>query len=182
VEIATENYNEHFDYVVMAAHTDQTLAMLEHPTDEERSVLEAIPYQPNHAVLHTDAKLLPLRKRAWSAWNFFAPRRDLTDEPVSLSYLINKLQPLPFATPVVVTMNPQPEAKFAPDPRTVIAEFEYDHPIFLEGSNEAKARVADLQGQRRSWFCGAWTRYGFHEDGLLSAVNVAKQMGSEAPW
>lgn len=182
VEIATDSYTEHFDQVVMAAHTNQCLAMLEHPSDDERSVLEAIPYQPNRAVLHTDANLLPHRRRAWSAWNFFSPRRDLTDEPVSLSYLINKLQPLPFATPVVVTMNPQPEAKFAPDPRTVIAEFEYDHPVFLEGSDEAKGRVVALQGQRRTWFCGAWTRYGFHEDGLLSAVNVAKQFGAEIPW
>ena len=182
VEVATDAGAERFDQVVMATHTDQTFAMLEHPSAEERAVLKAIPYQPNRAVLHTDAKLLPHRKRAWSAWNFFAPRRDLTDEPVSLSYLINKLQPLPFAKPVVVTMNPQEAAAFAPDPRTILDEFEYDHPVFLEGSDAAQRRVAGLQGNRRTWFCGAWTRYGFHEDGLMSAIAVAKQIDPEVAW
>lgn len=182
VHVSTDQGTERFDHVVMAAHTDQTLAMLEHVSAEERAVLSAIPYQPNKAVLHTDAKLLPHRRRAWSAWNFFSPRRDLTDQPVSLSYLINRLQPLPFERPVVVTMNPQAEARFAPDPRTVIEEFDYHHPVFLEGSDEAKRRVDDLQGRRRTWFAGAWTRYGFHEDGLMSAINVARRLDPETAW
>lgn len=182
VEVSTDRGTERFDHVVMASHTDQTLAMLEHPSVEERTVLSAIPYQANKAVLHTDAKLLPHRRRAWAAWNFFSPRRDLTDEPVSLSYLINKLQPLPFKRPVVVTMNPQAEARFAPDPRTVMDEFDYHHPVFLEGSDEAKRRVDDLQGRRRTWFAGAWTRYGFHEDGLMSAINVARRLDPETAW
>lgn len=182
VQVATDAGAERFDQVVMASHTDQTLSMLEHPSAEERQVLGAIPYQPNRAVLHTDAKLLPHRRRAWSAWNFFSPRRELTEEPVSLSYLINRLQPLPFERPVVVTMNPQPEARFAPDPRTVIAEFDYHHPVFLEGSDEAKRGVEALQGVRRTWFAGAWTRYGFHEDGLLSAIAVARRLEPETAW
>ena len=182
VSVATDAGTERYDDVVMATHTDQSLRMLEHVSPEERAVLEAIPYQPNKAVLHTDARLLPRRKRAWAAWNFFSPRRDLTDEPVSLSYLINKLQPLPFTAPVVVTMNPQSEAQFAPDPRLVLDEFDYHHPVFLEGSDEAKGRLEKLQGERRTWFAGAWTRYGFHEDGLLSAIRVAKQLDPETPW
>ncbi|APV48501.1 NAD/FAD-binding protein [Betaproteobacteria bacterium GR16-43] len=182
VDVCTDAGTERFDQVVMATHTDQTLGMLAHASEDERSVLEAIPYQPNKAVLHTDARLLPHRKRAWAAWNFFSPRRELTDEPVSLSYLINMLQPLPFKTPVVVTMNPQHEAKFAPDPRHVIDEYDYHHPVFLEGSDVAKARVETLQGQNRTWFAGAWTRYGFHEDGFLSAIKVAKQLEPETDW
>ena len=178
VEVATAQGSERFDQVVLAAHTDQSLALLDHPGIEERAALRAIPYQANRAVLHTDASLLPRRKRAWASWNFHSRSMALTDEPVSLSYLINRLQPLPFATPVVVTMNPLRE----PRSETVIASFDYHHPVFLEGSDEAKRRVADLQGGRRTWYCGAWTRYGFHEDGLLSAVNVARQMGASIPW
>jgi predicted NAD/FAD-binding protein len=182
VDVSTDHGTERYDHVVMAAHTDQTLAMLEHVSTEERAVLKAIPYQANKAVLHTDAKLLPHRKRAWAAWNFFSPRRELTDEPVSLSYLINRLQPLPFKRPVIVTMNPQAEARFAPDPRCVIDEFDYHHPTFLEGSAEAQRRVEGLQGQRRTWFAGAWTRYGFHEDGMRSALNVAQKLDPETAW
>jgi uncharacterized protein len=178
VEVATDQGSEAFDQVVLAAHTDQSLALLDHPGTEERAVLRAIPYQANRAVLHTDASLLPTRRRAWASWNFHSRSDELTDEPVSLSYLINRLQPVPFTRPVVVTMNPLQE----PRPETVIATFDYHHPVFLEGSDEAKRRVADLQGGRRTWYCGAWTRYGFHEDGLTSAVNVARQMGASIPW
>ena len=178
VTLMTDHGPERFDQVVMATHTDQSLALLEHPTVEERSVLKAIPYLPNRAVLHTDESLLPTRKRAWAAWNFHSPREDATDEPVSLSYLINRLQPLPFAKPVVVTLNPIRE----PAPASVQAEFRYHHPAFLENSDEAKARLPALQGRNRTWFAGAWTGYGFHEDGLASALAVARGMGVEAPW
>ena len=178
VEVATAHGTERFDQVVLATHTDQSLAMLEHPTVEERSVLKAIPYQPNRAVLHTDERLLPRRRRAWASWNFHAPREGISDDPVSLTYLLNRLQPLPFASPVMVTLNPVDE----PRPDRVLASFDYHHPAFLEGSDEAKRRVVSLQGRERTWYCGAWTRYGFHEDGLLSAVNVARQMGVPIPW
>ena len=177
-EVSTDAGTEAFDQVVLATHTDQSLAMLERPTLEERAVLKAIPYQANRAVLHTDERLLPRRRRAWASWNFHTPRPELSDEPVSLSYLINRLQPLPFRSSVVVTMNPLEE----PRPDSVLASFDYHHPVFLEGSDEAKRRVGSLQGRARTWFCGAWTRYGFHEDGLLSAVNVARQMGIAIPW
>ncbi len=178
VELATDHGAERFDQVVLATHADQSLALLEQPGVEERAVLKAIPYQPNRAVLHTDERLLPRRRRAWASWNFHAPRPELSDEPVSLTYLINRLQPLPFSSPVMVTMNPVD----APREDRVLASFDYHHPVFLEGSDEAKRRVVSLQGRGRTWFCGAWTRYGFHEDGLVSAVNVARQMGVAIPW
>lgn len=178
VELATDHGAERFDQVVLATHTDQSLAMLERPSLEERSVLKAIPYQANTAILHTDERLLPRRRRAWASWNFHAPKPELSEEPVSLTYLINRLQPLPFTTPVMVTMNPVE----APREDKVLGTYDYHHPVFLEGSDEAKRRVVPLQGRERTWFCGAWTRYGFHEDGLLSAVNVARQMGVAIPW
>jgi len=180
VDVSTDQGTETFDQVVLACHTDQALALLDHASTTERAVLKAIPYQPNRAVLHTDVALLPTRRRAWAAWNFYAPRRGLTDDPVSLSYLINRLQPVPFRQPVVVTLNPQPG--FTPRPETVIGEFEYDHPAFFEGSDEAQRRLTGLQGERRTWYAGAWTRHGFHEDGLLSAVNVAKRLHATIPW
>jgi predicted NAD/FAD-binding protein len=178
IEVATDRGMERFDQVVLATHTDQSLAVLEQPSVEERAVLKAIPYQANRAVLHTDERLLPRRRRAWASWNFHAPTPELSDEPVSLTYLINRLQPLPFASPVMVSMNPVE----APRDDRVLASFDYHHPAFLEGSDEAKHRVASLQGRSRTWFCGAWTRYGFHEDGLLSAIRVARQMGVPIPW
>lgn len=178
VEVMTDHGAERFDEVVLATHTDQSLAMLEHPSTEERAVLKAIPYLPNRAVLHTDERLLPRRRRAWAAWNFHAAREQASDDPVSLSYLLNRLQRLPFKRPVMVTLNPIDE----PRDETVFASFDYHHPAFLEGSDEAKRRVAGLQGRSRTWFAGAWTRHGFHEDGLASAIDVARRLGSEVPW
>ncbi len=180
VEVTTDHGTERFDSVVMATHCDQALALLDNPVPAERAVLKAIPYQPNRAVLHTDTALLPRRRLAWSAWNFYTPRRGLSGDPVSLSYLLNRLQALPFKRPVIVTLNPQPG--FSPKPETVLGEFAYDHPVFLEGSDEAQRRLDGLQGQRHTWFAGAWTRYGFHEDGLLSAVRVARGLGATIPW
>jgi predicted NAD/FAD-binding protein len=178
VELATDHGTERFDQVVLASHADQSLSLLEQPGVEERAVLKAIPYQANRAVLHTDERLLPRRRRAWASWNFHAPKPELSEEPVSLTYLINRLQPLPFTSPVMVTMNPVE----APRGDKVLGTWDYHHPVFLEGSDEAKRRVVSLQGRNRTWFCGAWTRYGFHEDGLLSAVNVVRQMGVPVPW
>lgn len=176
----------HYDQVVFACHTDQALALLADATDAEREVLSAIPYQPNVALLHTDRRLLPDRPRAWAAWNYMAWHPDAqggyglpaADAPVSLSYLINKLQPVPFTSPVIVTLNPL----IAPDPSTVLKSIQYDHPVFLPQSAVAKRRVRQLQGQRHTWFAGAWTRYGFHEDGLMSGVAVARALGARIPW
>jgi predicted NAD/FAD-binding protein len=170
---------ERFDQVVFACHTDQTLGMLADADDDERLVLAGIPYQPNQAILHTDTRFLPERKSAWAAWNFSADDKDRASEkPVTLSYLINKLQPLPFNTPVIVTLNPA----FEPAPERVIARFDYDHPAYLETSLASQQRLTDIQGKRGTWFCGAWTRYGFHEDGLMSGIAVARGLGVEPPW
>ena len=167
---------ESFDAVVLACHSDQALALLgAGASDEERAVLAAIPYQKNRALLHSDASLLPRNRRVWSAWNYTAGADTPEGRPVSVHYLLNKLQPLPFARPVIVSLNPHRE----PDARKVVAEIDYEHPVFGAAAQAAQARLPAIQGTRGTWFCGAWTRYGFHEDGLVSALEVARALGAE---
>jgi predicted NAD/FAD-binding protein len=171
--------SEHFDQVVMACHSDQALSILgKAASDGQREVLSAIRYQPNRAVLHTDPALLPRERKLWSAWNYLAGQGEPGGQPVSVSYLINKLQPLPFDAPVVVTLNPARE----PDPAKVIAEFDYAHPIFDGLAIAAQQRLNEVQGAGGIWLAGAWGSYGFHEDGLKSALRVANALGVEAPW
>lgn len=171
--------SELFDQVVMACHSDQSLAILGFmASDGQRDVLSAIRYQPNRAVLHTDPALLPRDEKLWSAWNYFAGQGDPGEQPVGVSYLINKLQPLPFKTPVIVTLNPARE----PDPATVLAEFDYAHPIFDGPAIAAQQKLAAVQGENGIWLAGAWGSYGFHEDGLKSALRVVNGLGIKAPW
>ena len=168
-----------FDQVVLACHSDQALALLgESASADERQLLGAIRYQPNRAVLHTDATLLPRDRALWSAWNYAAGTDDGNGRPVCVSYLINRLQPLPFATPVVVTLNPGRE----PAAEQTIAEFSYAHPIFDGPAIDAQRRLDQVQGRDRVWFAGAWGGYGFHEDGLRSGMRVAAALGCAAPW
>ena len=173
VQVLTDHAALRFDEVVFACHSDQALALLEQPTPEERSVLGRIRYQPNRAVLHTDATLLPVARRAWAAWNY-ERAMDASQEQaaVCLHYLLNRLQPLPFEQPVIVTLNPARQ----PRPQDVLAQFDYAHPVFDLAAIEAQHQIPRLQGQHRSWYCGAWTGYGFHEDGLKSGLDVARQV------
>ncbi len=170
-----------FDGVVMACHAPTSCAILD-LQDDERAVLGGIRYQPNTAVLHTDAKLLPRRQTVWSAWNYLSeggsPATSGVAKPVAVSYLLNKLQPLPFKKPVVVTLN----SFKVPDPQAVIAHFDYDHPVMNTNLINAQRQLPSIQGQRRTWFCGAWCGYGFHEDGLRSAIAVANDFGVPIPW
>ncbi|MFM9433301.1 uncharacterized protein ACFDR9_000336 [Janthinobacterium sp. CG_23.3] len=165
---------EHFDHVVMACHSDQSLALLGDVRDDERAVLEAIRYQPNRAVLHTDTGCLPASRKAWSAWNYQG-RAGATPQ-VCVHYLINLLQPLPRCRPVIVSLNPLDE----PDPAQVHGEFAYSHPVFDAAAVAAQARLATFQGRQHTWFAGAWTGYGFHEDGLKSGLAVAMALARTA--
>ncbi|MCU0813505.1 MAG: FAD-dependent oxidoreductase [Burkholderiaceae bacterium] len=177
VIVATDHGAERFDDVVLASHSDQSLALLADATDAERAVLGAIRYQPNRAVLHTDTAMLPRRRMAWAAWNYErAVHDDREQAQVCLHYLLNKLQPLPWTTPVAVSLNPVRE----PEAGRVIAEFDYAHPVFDQAAIDAQRRVGEIQGRAHTWFCGAWTRYGFHEDGLMSGLAVVD--GLRAAW
>jgi predicted NAD/FAD-binding protein len=175
VRLITPQGPESFDAVVFACHSDQALQLLgDGATAAERRLLGAIRYHPNTAVLHTDAALLPRRRRAWAAWNY---ERGRDTQQVCLHYLINRLQPLPWQQPVIVSMNPVRE----PDPAKVLRRLAYAHPVFDQSALRAQQRLASLQGQQRSWFCGAWCGYGFHEDGLKAGLAVAESLQAVLP-
>ena len=181
VDVTAAGRSEHYDEVVLACHSDQALGLLRDPAPHERRLLGGVRYQPNRVVLHTDARLLPRARRAWAAWNYLATADAGGERPVAVSYLINKLQPLPFRTPVIVTLNPP----FDPDPATVMAEFEYSHPLLDGHALAAQQNQAALQGHQHTWYAGAWLGYGFHEDGLKSAhavaAGIARIAASERP-
>ncbi|MBA3056667.1 MAG: FAD-dependent oxidoreductase [Gammaproteobacteria bacterium] len=182
VLISSGGQTERFDKVVLASHSDQSLALLGDASWQERKTLGAIRYQPNRAVLHTDTSVLPQQRRAWAAWNYqrasLAQGRQQSagarqDEArVCLHYLINKLQPLPFAQPVLVSLNPLDDI----DPRQVHGSFDYAHPVFDVAAIRAQGQLPALQGQQHTYFCGAWSGYGFHEDGLKSGLDVAARL------
>lgn len=170
VRVHTAGQVERFDAVVLAVHSDQALRLLAQPTAQEQAVLGAIGYQPNRAVLHTDTSVMPQRKAAWAAWNYERAATAAQESTrVCLHYWLNRLQPLPFAQDVLVSLNPV----HAIDPAQVLAEMDYAHPVFDLAAIRAQAQLPALQGQLHTWFCGAWTGYGFHEDGLKSGYAVA---------
>jgi predicted NAD/FAD-binding protein len=178
VRVTTDAGTERFDEVVLACHSDQSLALLADATPEEREVLSAIRYHPNQAVLHTDTAVLPQRPRAWAAWNYArAAHNGREQAAVCLHYLINRLQPLPWQQPVIVSLNPDPTR--LPDPARVIGCYEYSHPVFDLAAIRAQQRLPEIQGRSHVWYCGAWTRYGFHEDGLMSALNVVQGLRAQ---
>ena len=170
VRITNDGGTEHFDHVVMATHPDQALALLTEPSAQEAEVLGAIRNQRNRAVLHTDASVLPRKRSAWAAWNYESGPAGSGD--VCLHYWLNQLQPLPWTQPVLVSLNPlRPIAR-----KQIMGEYDYDHPVFDRDAIAAQAGVAQLQGQRRTWFCGAWTGYGVHEDGLKAGQRVGRTL------
>ena len=174
VEITTTKGHEQFDSVVLACHSDQALRLLAHPTNAERAALSAVRYQPNRCVLHTDASLMPRRRRAWSAWNYLHVDDADQVRPVALTYWMNLLQPLPFKTQLFETLNPPIE----PQKSTVLAEFEYWHPLLNQAAISAQKDIAALQGENQTYYAGAWLKNGFHEDGLSSALDVVELIGS----
>lgn len=173
VRVITDGHSERFDEIVLATHTDQALALLRDPSGDERSLLGAIRYQDNHAVLHTDARVLPANPKTWAAWNYErAASSERESSRVCLHYLLNRLQRIPFAQPVVVSLNPLQ----AIQPATIVGEYAYAHPVFDLKAIDAQKRVPLLQGQRHTWYAGAWTGYGFHEDGLKSGLQVGRAL------
>lgn len=174
VQVFTDQSSETYDQVVMATHSDETLQLLADPSSDERSILSSINYQQNRAVLHTDASVLPQEKRCWAAWNYTTNSSiEAENKRVCVNYLINKLQPLPESwnnQPIIVSLNPVIE----PASETIRADIEYAHPIFDEAAINAQSNLPLIQGSQNTWFCGAWTGYGFHEDGLRSGELVAE--------
>ena len=164
----TAGITERFDYLFVASHSDQALAMLADATRTEREVLGAIPYQNNEVILHTDTSLLPKSKRAWAAWNYLRRRDD--SGRVSVTYNMNILQNLQAQTTFCVTLNDTQHI----NPDKIIRRMQYAHPVFTTAGVAAQQRQQDINGKCRTWYCGAYWRYGFHEDGVVSALNALK--------
>lgn len=172
VQVRTDAGWERFDRLVMATHSDQALALLADASPLERELLGAIRYQPNRAVLHTDTSALPQRRKAWAAWNYERGTDGTEAARVCLHYLLNQLQPLPWQQPVVVSLNPVRDI----DPARVIGDYDYAHPVFDLAAIRAQTRMHEVQGQRATWFAGAWMGYGFHEDGLKAGLAAGRDV------
>jgi uncharacterized protein len=176
--IDTQGGSARYDAVVFACHADEALMMMENPTPDERRILSAFKYQPNRAVLHSDIRFMPKRRGAWASWVYLCEGAHDKKPCVSLSYWMNRLQPLPTRQPIIVTLNPGRE----PDPALVHNDHQFTHPLFDEAAIRAQSEIPLIQGKDRFWFAGAYQRYGFHEDGLGSAVAMANAMGIGIPW
>jgi uncharacterized protein len=172
VQVHTGAGVEQFDQIVLATHADQTLAMLSDATAAEREVLGSIAYQPNETVLHTDASLLPRNRKAWAAWNVLVPSD--SGGQCTVSYCMNLLQNLQEAPPLIVTLN----RTQAIDPHKILRRMQYHHPLYSHRCVQAQARRQEIQGRHGSWFAGAYWGWGFHEDGLRSAVEVCRALGA----
>lgn len=169
--VATDDGEQAFDQVLLACHSDQALALLADPSDAERGVLGAIPYQANETVLHTDARLLPRNRKAWAAWNAYVPAAP--GAACTVSYCMNHLQSLESERPFVVTLGRGQDI----DPARVLARMRYHHPVYTHASVAAQSRRAEINGVNRTWYAGAYWGFGFHEDGLRSGVDVARALG-----
>jgi len=170
VQVRTAVGVERFDQVVLATHADQSLALLERPSTDEKALLGAIRFQANRAVLHTDTRVMPKRRLAWAAWNYQRTQLISESARVCLHYWLNRLQPLPFKQDVIVSLNPGTPI----DPATILGSYDYDHPVFDLPAIAAQSELPRLQGQQRTWYAGAWMRYGFHEDGYQAGLAAAQ--------
>jgi hypothetical protein len=170
----SDGRSEHFDQVILACHSDQALALLAEPTETERSILGAIPYQMNDVVLHTDGSLMPKRRLAWASWNYLLTgAADETTRPASVTYCMNILQGIQSDTPFLVTLNPVQ----AIDESKVLGRFRYAHPSYTMAGMAARQRRDEICGVDRVHFCGAYWYNGFHEDGVHSAIDVCYRFG-----
>lgn len=176
--IYADGQREVFDDVVLACHSDQALALLAEPSPSERALLGAIPYQPNRVLLHTDPSFMPRERRVWSSWNYHSEAGADAGAAVGVTYWMNSLQRLPTARDYFVSLNPVRE----PGDGHLIKALEYDHPVFGDHALQAQKQLHRLQGRHNTWFAGAWTGYGFHEDGMRSGVEVATALGARVPW
>lgn len=170
--------SHHFDQVIFACHPDEAMEMIAAPDESLKAVVGQFRYQENHIVVHSDTSFMPANRGCWASWIY------LNDTPfdekpvVSLTYWMNNLQTLDTDTPVLVTLNPGRR----PAQSAIYNEHVFSHPVFDEAAIRAQKRLTEIQGKNGLWFCGAYQRYGFHEDGLLSAVTIARQIGVTIPW
>ena len=171
IKFGSDNQEEQFDAVVLATHSDQALKLLEHPTEKEKEILSLLPYQRNDAVLHYDHSILPKRTLAWSSWNYFLDGN--TNDPVALTYNMNILQSLKSSKTFCVTLNKLEMI----NKNKIIKNLSYEHPLFTTDGVNAQKRKREISGQNNTYYCGAYWHNGFHEDGVVSALDVCSQFG-----
>lgn len=176
--IDNDGKKQKYDQVIFACHSDQAIKMLDNPTKDEQEIVGAINYQPNEMILHSDISFMQKRKSSWSSWVYLSESKENKSSSVSLSYWMNNLQPIVTEKPIIVTLNPGRK----PNPDKIYDRHTFHHPVFDEKAAQAQSKLDTIQGVDRIWYAGAWQRYGFHEDGLLSAVNIAEKMGVTIPW
>lgn len=176
VTVRTAAGEEVFDQVILATHAPITAKMLKFPSDEERRILGSFRTEQNQTYLHRNSEWMPRNRRCWSSWNVYGTSRPDASRQVSLTYYLNLLQPLNSTNDYFLTLNPEQTI------RNPIREFQYSHPQFDQTAIRAQRELSSIQGNGGVYFAGAWSRYGFHEDGLLSAVNVARLLGVPIPW
>ncbi len=163
-----------YDYAIMAAHADESLALIEDASKEERDILSSFSFSDNHVILHSDPSLMPRRRGAWAAWNYL----ENSDKTLAVTYWMNRLQSLEEKYPLFVTLNPETR----PQADLIHREIDYQHPVFDSKAIQAQQNLPEIQGRNGLFWCGAWTAYGFHEDGLKSAVSVIKSLDIDIPW
>ena len=163
-----------YDYAIMAAHADESLALIEDASKEERDILSSFSFSDNHVILHSDPSLMPRRRGAWAAWNYL----ENSDKTLAVTYWMNRLQSLEEKYPLFVTLNPETR----PQADLIHREIDYQHPVFDSKAIQAQQNLPKIQGRNGLFWCGAWTAYGFHEDGLKSAVSVIKSLDIDIPW
>lgn len=167
---------EEFDHVFFGCHSDQALKMLSDKTNEEREIIGSFKYQPNKIFVHSDENYMPKNRNCWASWVYKIDGKIDESPSISLSYWMNRLQNLKLDKPVIVTLNP------LKTPNHIHNEYIFEHPVFDEAAVSAQARLSEIQGKNNTWFLGAYQRYGFHEDGILSAVNATAKFGAKLPW
>jgi uncharacterized protein len=169
---------EQFDQVVIATHSDQALKILTDADTNETKILGAVAYGPNRVVLHRDNGLMPKNKKCWTSWNALRSSKEGDENTISLTYWMNRLQSIDRNKPLFVSLNPIHE----PKAELTFGEWAFEHPLFDLGAIDAQDNLAKIQGVNRTWFAGAWTKYGFHEDGLRSGLDVARALNSPVPF
>ena len=175
IEIKFEESTEIFDKVIMATHPDQTIRLIKNLDEQSTDILRKFKYQKNIVYLHSDSSLMPKNKKTWSSWNYISSK---SEEKSSLTYWMNLLQKINNSLNVFVSLNPY----ITPIKSLTYKKIIYEHPIFNTQTNEAQKKMTEIQGKNNIFYAGAWLRYGFHEDGIMSAVNISSLLNIKIPW
>ena len=176
IYVHTTKSKEKFDSIVLASHADQSLKIIDNSFKKQRNILSNFSFQNNTSILHTDINFMPKRKSVWSSWNYIS-NSDKSGN-LSVTYWMNKLQKLNSPQSIFLSLNP----KRLPNPDLILGQYSYSHPVFNQAAIEAQYKLERVQGEDNIWFCGAWTNYGFHEDGMVSALNIAEKFNIDIPW